>query len=114
MITYIHWYDMTPNQQAVLLAMDRYEKENNVNGHAYKARKLFDFSRKCFRLDEYTFSQTLYKMAQAGAYVISQGNVGSAFYDLEGADLSYVEVALTDDGKVLVSSHYEVQCRLYR
>lgn len=102
----ITWNSLHPVQQAILLAMDVYEENNNIQNRTYKVRRLIDFSNNLFHMDEDDFIEALYSMARDGELVFHHGNVGfvsDGQLVYPGALPEYVEVSLTDYAKSIIS-----------
>lgn len=99
------WNSLHPVQQAILLAMDVYEENNNIQNRTYKVRRLIDFANNLFHMDEDDLIEALYSMARDGELVFHQGNVGfvSDGQVYPGALPEYVEVSLTDYAKSIIS-----------
>ena len=102
----ITWNSLHPVQQAILLAMDVFEENNNIQDRTYKVRRLLDFANNLFHMDEEDLIASLYSMARDGELVRSQGNVGMARDGRlvsPGARPEFVEVALTDYAKTIIA-----------
>ena len=48
----ITWNSLHPVQQAIPLAMDVYEENNNIQNRTYKVRRLIDFANDLFHIEE--------------------------------------------------------------
>lgn len=102
----ITWNSLHPVQQAILLAMDVYEENNNIQNRTYKVRRLIDFANDLFQIEEDELIEALYSMARDGELVYHQGNVGvvsDGQLISPGALPEYVEVSLTDYAKSIIS-----------
>ena len=100
------WNALHPVQQAILLAMDVYEENNNIQNRTYKVRRLIDFANNLFHMDEDELIEALYSMARDGELVKPQGNVGlvrDGCLVSPGARPEFVEVSLTDYAKTIIS-----------